>query len=240
MTPYNKKEPKSIRSMFDGIAANYDRTNSVLSLYLHHYWNSTLVKNVILPCSPSSMIDLCAGTGEIAFRSIQASPSLKKVSLVDFSSEMLACAQEKSKDINLKNSILEFINADVQKLPFESESTDCITMAYGIRNVNQPFECLQESYRVLKFGGSLGILELTAPTNKLLKFGHQIYLKNVLPVLGKWLTSDKEAYKYLCQSIHSFIRPTELKATIIEAGFKQLTIKPLAGGIATLFIAQKI
>lgn len=240
MHSYNKNKPDSIQSMFDNIADSYDRTNAVLSFYLHHTWNAALVRNVVVPCEPKSLVDLCAGTGEIAFRSIKAVSSLETVQLVDFSAQMLGCAKHKARSMELEKPSISYLQADVQELPLPDNSVDCMTMAYGIRNVANPFQCFREVYRTLEPGGSFGILELTRPSNPFLRAMHFAYLKTVLPLLGKWLTSDKDAYTYLCNSIHTFVKPDELKKTLEETGFRHLRVKPLAGGIATLFIAQKL
>lgn len=239
MDVYNKQKPESIQSMFDHIAANYDRTNAVLSFGMHHLWNAALIKHVVMPCRPTSLVDLCAGTGEIAFRSLKQVPSLKAVQLIDFSQQMLECAQHKASNFRLNSSVLSYSQADVQKLPLSSNSIDCMTIAYGIRNVCDPAKCIQEAFRALKRGGAFGILELTEPSNSILKIGHSLYLKRVLPLLGKLLTSDQAAYTYLCNSIHSFVKPRVLSQTLSAAGFEGLQIKSLTGGIATLFIAKK-
>lgn len=226
--------------MFDQIAGDYDKTNAVLSFCMHHRWNASLVKNVVVPCEPTSLVDLCAGTGEIAFRCISAAPSLENVQLVDFSSQMLDVAKSKAKAAGIKRSALSYLQADVHELPLPDNSVDCITMAYGIRNVCDPIKCLREIYRTLEPGGSLGILELTQPSNLVLRMGHALYLRTTLPLLGKLLTSDKEAYQYLCNSIHTFVKPAKLKEDIANAGFRHIRVKPLTCGIATIFIAQKI
>jgi demethylmenaquinone methyltransferase/2-methoxy-6-polyprenyl-1,4-benzoquinol methylase len=236
---YSKKKPETIRTMFDNIASNYDRTNAVLSFCMHHLWNRALVKNVVAPCKPHSLVDLCAGTGEIAFRSMRAVPALEKLQLVDFSAQMLECAKHKEPECKNSRVSVSYVQANVEELPLEDSSVDCATMAYGIRNVSNPLKCLKDVYRILKPNGALGILELTEPSNKVLKAGHRFYLKNLLPHIGKWLTYDKEAYTYLCNSIHHFVKPEALKQQMQEAGFSNLHIRPLAFGIATLFIAKK-
>lgn len=237
---YNKSKPETIQSMFDQIANNYDRTNAVLSFCMHHLWNASLVRNVVAPCEPKSLADLCAGTGEIAFRCIKAVPSLEAVQLIDFSEHMLEIAKKKAQQTKATNPLLSFLQADVHKLPLPDNSVDCTTMAYGIRNVCDPSRCLREIYRILQPGGSLGILELTEPENFVLKWTHTLYLRTLLPLLGKIFTSNKEAYEYLCSSIHTFVKPATLKEQIADAGFRHIRIKKLSGGIATIFIAQKI
>lgn len=240
MGAYNKNQPETIQKMFNSIASNYDRTNAVLSFCMHHLWNATLVRKAVAPIKPEVLVDLCAGTGEIAFRSIKAVPSLKDVRLIDFSPHMLECAKQKAEKSKISSPKLSYIQANVQELPLEDNTIDCMTMAYGIRNVCDRKACFKEVFRALRNNGTFTVLELTEPSNKILKTFHSTYLKTALPFLGKWLTSDKEAYSYLCNSIHSFIKPEMLQNELLEAGFYDLKTFSLVGGVATLFIARKV
>lgn len=236
---YNKNRPESIQAMFNSIAKPYDRTNAILSLYLHKRWNLELVKRVQSHQTPHTLLDLCAGTGDIAFAYLKDLTVPCQAFLVDFSAEMLSVAKEKGKPIEDSVHTLQYVQADVQHLPFLNQSIDCATMAYGIRNVHRPLKCLQEVFRVLKPGGCFGILELTRPRNPLLKMGHHLYLRILLPLLGKLLTSNEDAYHYLRNSIHTFIPPGELEDLIKVAGFTKTGRYSLAGGIATIITGYK-
>ena len=112
-------------------------------------------------------------------------------------------------------------------------------MAYGIRNVQDPSLCIQEVFRVLKPGGSFGILELTRPRSLILRAGHHLYLHKLLPLLGKLLTDNQQAYQYLCQSIETFIEPQEIEKLLQYNGFIQTERLCLAGGIATIILGTK-
>jgi demethylmenaquinone methyltransferase/2-methoxy-6-polyprenyl-1,4-benzoquinol methylase len=239
MSTYNKNRPQTIQSMFNSIAKRYDRTNAVLSFYLHKQWNCELVKRVQSQQTSHTLLDLCAGTGDIAFHYLQQMKTPCQAYLVDFSSEMLACAEEKAKYLSSTNHSIQYILADVQRLPLSNQTIDCATMAYGIRNIHHPLQALQETFRILKPGACLGILELTRPDNKFLRIGHQLYLKIVLPIVGKWLTANKDAYQYLRNSIHTFIPPQELEDLVKTAGFINTGRYPLAGGIATIITGFK-
>jgi demethylmenaquinone methyltransferase / 2-methoxy-6-polyprenyl-1,4-benzoquinol methylase len=234
---YNKNDPQSIQAMFDSIAKQYDRTNAVLSFCLHKHWNAALIKQTLK--SQEAFLDLCCGTGEIAFSHLKKTAVPQKAYLIDFSDGMLQCAKHRAASLKLSHHSIQYIAGDAQEIPLPHESVEAITIAYGIRNIKIPKMCLQESLRVLKKGGRLGILELTQPKNKLLRYGHQFYLKNCLPLVGKLLTSNKEAYRYLCNSIHSFIKPDELEQLMQEVGFVETTQKPLLGGIATIISGKK-
>lgn len=237
MISYNKNDPDTIRKMFNSIARQYDRTNGVLSFQMHKRWNRTLIEHAIIPVKPQRLLDLCCGTGAIAFAYLKQQPQPTKAFLLDFSEGMLAYAQEQSK--GLERHDLSFLQADAQLIPLPDSSVDCATIAYGIRNIKHPQQCLNEVYRVLQEGGTFGILELTQPQNPLMRLGHKFYLKTILPIIGKMLTSNREAYQYLCNSIHSFIPPRELEYLLHTAGFASIKLIPLFGGIATILIAKK-
>lgn len=236
---YRKDDPSTIQQMFNRIAKRYDLTNAVLSFRMHKYWNHTLVKHVLCSHSSHILVDLCSGTGDIVFDYLQTSPVPCQAYLVDFSSQMLACAKLKGDQLAFKHHQLSYIEADVQKLPLADQIAESATMAYGIRNVKHPALAMQEIYRVLKPGGRFGILELTRPHYSALRWGHYWYLRTILPILGKWLTDNKEAYQYLKNSIETFISPRELTTLLHDQGFEILKCQALMGGIATLLVGQK-
>lgn len=247
MKSYNKNDPSTIQEMFNSIAENYDKTNAILSFQMHKRWNQALIQEVLVAEGPDSMLDLCCGTGAIAFeylkqkqiksRSRDAVPS--KVYMLDFSVEMLAYAKKKAEAENFAQFNITYLQADAQSIPLPDDCIECATIAYGIRNVKQPQQCLNDVYRVLKRGGTFGILELTQPTHPLLRLGHGIYLRTLLPIMGKIFTSNEGAYRYLCNSIHSFIQPDALVALMETAGFSEIRKTPLMGGIATILIGKK-
>lgn len=239
MTSYNKNDPKSIQKMFGSIAKQYDRTNAILSLQMHKYWNQQLIELTLSKKAPRVYLDLCCGTGEISLNYLKNCSSRCDAYLLDFCPEMLAYAQERAEKLNSHNNKISYLQADAQEIPLTKESVDCITMAYGIRNILNPNKCFAEIYRVLKDGGNVGILELTQPKNSILKAGHTLYLNTVIPLMGKLITSNHDAYQYLCNSIKSFVQPQDLEKMLKAAGFKNTLVKPIMGGIATILIAQK-
>jgi demethylmenaquinone methyltransferase / 2-methoxy-6-polyprenyl-1,4-benzoquinol methylase len=239
MLGYNKNRPETIQQMFGSIAKKYDKANGILSLQMHKHWNAQLVKQITSSEQSMTLLDLCCGTGDIAFRFLKKFRYQQRAILVDFCEEMLTCAKEKAKRFNLSHHDIKYIQANVQELPLASEQVHCVSMAYGIRNVKDPLKCLQEAYRVLKPGGMIGILELTKPMNPLIRFGHSLYLRLVLPVLGKWITANQEAYQYLCNSIGTFVPSAHLEELLKKAGFVYTEIQPLTFGAATIFIGWK-
>jgi len=236
---YSKDSPETIRSMFDAIAKNYERGNAFLSFYTYRLWNRALQREIYKNHHPEVLLDLCAGTGEIILPFLKREIKPKKATLLDFSGGMLDVAKEKAKKMALSQHELHFLQADAEKIPLPDNSIDAVTVAYGIRNIKHPLNTYLETWRVLKTGGRFGILELTCPTLQPLKFFHHLYLKTALPCIGKWITSDKEAYRYLCNSIHEFVSPEQVLADLKKAGFKETNARPLMGGVATLFTAKK-
>lgn len=239
---YIKSNPETIMEMFSTIALKYDRANAVLSFNLHKYWNRQLVKNVLRMAKPTSyeFLDLCSGTGDIAIEIMKFQKRNSKVFLLDFCNEMLKCAEKKITQLkNIGIHEQAFIQGDAQNLPFQDQQMDCITIAYGIRNIKNPEKCIQESFRTLKKDGVIGILELTQPSNKILKYGHSIYLQKIMPQLGKLVATNKSAYDYLCNSINTFIPPNELMNMLSNNNFQNITKISMLGGIATILIAKK-
>lgn len=236
---YNKHDPNSIRSMFNSIARQYDRTNTILSFRMHKSWNRILINKAIVPAKPEVFLDLCCGTGAIAFEYLKKAEYPVKTYMLDFSEQMLECAQQQAQNYDFYQHDIHYLQADAQMIPLLGNSVHCATIAYGIRNVEDPHRCIKDVYRVLKPGGTFGILELTQPSQPVLKVAHSFYLKNILPLIGKLVTSNQAAYNYLCNSIHTFIPPEELKQHMKSVGFQNIQSHPLFGGIATVITGTK-
>jgi len=237
---YTKNHPQTIKDLFDDIADNYETGNAVLSFQTYRLWNRALIHHTYEACKPEVLLDLCCGTGDIALPYLKRQQDPCRAHLLDFSSGMLQQAKAKAERWKLDRHPIHFIEADAQQIPLHSESVDCVTVAYGVRNIQTPQKCYQETLRVLRPGGTFGILELTRPQNPFLKLPHHLYLTTVLPLMGKWVTSNQEAYQYLCNSIHEFVNPERVVVDLKEVGFANVRQKPLFGGIATLVLATKL
>lgn len=217
--------------MFAGIAGNYDRANALFSFGMHNRWNRALIKKV---GRAEHLLDLCAGTGEIAFGFLNRFEK-SFATLLDFCPEMLEVAQKKG---GAFASRYRCIQGDAQTIALEAKSVDAVTISYGIRNVKDPQKCFNEVFRVLKPGGRFGILELTRPSFWGLRLLHRIHLKFILPLLGMAVAKDLEAYRYLSKSIESFSSADLLEKQLIEAGFGQIKKVPLLGGVATIILCS--
>jgi len=228
---YEKSSPETIQTLFSKIASRYDLCNKALSFNLHKRWNKKLV-NLLLG-SGENILDLCAGTGDIAFEFKRNAPN-SKVTLLDFCEPMLAVAKSKAEVLGHS---FEFVQGDATKLPFGDKEFSQVSVAYGIRNVQDPVKCMAEAYRVLKPGGVFGILELTRPENWVVRVLHSWYLKVFVPLIGRLITGNKEAYQYLDQSIKNF---QLFKSQLESVGFQEVRVIPLTFGIASIIVAKKL
>lgn len=237
---YRKDNPDSIKKLFASIANRYDLTNSVMSLGLHKLWNNKLVRSTLVQSTGKPLLDLCCGTGEITYTFLNQTQKPQEIHMIDFCDAMLNKAKERANKRGDKDRHrLVFTQGDAQNIPLPSNSINAVSIAYGIRNVQDPRQCLQEVHRVLDQDGIVGILELTRPSNPFMKLCHSLYLKGVLPLAGKMMTDNKEAYEYLMQSIGQFIDPRNLGQVAEEVGFRDVVVRPLTGGIAHLITARK-
>jgi demethylmenaquinone methyltransferase/2-methoxy-6-polyprenyl-1,4-benzoquinol methylase len=228
---YRHSAPETIQAMFASIAPNYDRAN-LFSFGFHKKWNRRLIEAM---GDTRSLLDLCAGTGEISFGFLKNNPESEAI-LLDFCPEMLSVAQKKGAPFHNR---FEIVQADAQAIPLSNESVDGVSIAYGIRNVHEPIKCFQEVYRVLTPQGRFGILELTRPSSFFLRKAHALYTHLVLPTFGKMITKNGEAYRYLVDSVKTFPSPEVLEKLLQEIGFAKIQKYSLSGGIATLITATK-
>jgi len=234
--PYLKQKPETIQQMFGSIAKQYDRANAIMSFGLHWHWNKRLAEKAVAS-SPKTLIDLCSGTGEIALLCAKASSPPKEITLLDFSAPMLEQAKKK---FSFKSyTTATFVVGDAMKLPQADHQFQAATMAYGIRNVQDAKLAIEEAHRVLEPGGTFLVLELTRPQSPWLEGFHSLYLRYLLPLLGKWAAKDAQAYQYLCDSIHTFIAPQTLALHFEEAGFTEVKIIPLTFGAAHIIEGRK-
>lgn len=241
---YRKDSPESIQALFNSIASRYDRANSLMSFHMHALWNQRLVSEVVARIKSKTVLDLCAGTGEISWRTWLY---YKKhgiippdIHLVDFSHEMLTRAEEFCQKLSLDDQKHFFFHVqDAEKLLFEEQFFDAAFCAYGIRNIRDRTSCLKRVHKVLKPGGLFAIAELTRPENLVLKTLHKAWLKTAIPLIGRLFCRNDAAYTYLTNSIEHFVSPQELKTELAVAGFDPIEIIPLHAGIVTIIIAKK-
>ncbi|MCS7312178.1 MAG: bifunctional demethylmenaquinone methyltransferase/2-methoxy-6-polyprenyl-1,4-benzoquinol methylase UbiE [Acidobacteria bacterium] len=221
-----------IREMFDTIAARYDRANRWLSLGLDLRWRRLMACSLPLDAD-ATILDVCTGSGD-SLLSFWQSLGLR-VGL-DFSRRMLTLARRKARR---RGAAPVWVEADALHLPFRAGVFDAVTIAFGLRNLVDPLAGLWEFFRVLRPGGWLAVLEFTLPRWQPWRWAFGFYLNRLLPVLGGWLTGHRAPYEYLRQSIQAFPHYEALQAWIAQAGFQPMALRPLTGGVATLYLARK-
>jgi demethylmenaquinone methyltransferase/2-methoxy-6-polyprenyl-1,4-benzoquinol methylase len=225
-----------IRRMFDGIAPRYDLLNHLLSLNVDKAWRRRVVRQVRLHTGP--MLDLCTGTGDLAFEYHRAFPGVAIVG-ADFSGEMLVHAVEKDRKRD-KSSPIRFVQADAQQLPFSDDTFEVVTVAFGLRNVTDTDRGLAEMARVTRPGGKVAVLEFSKPRHWLLGRAYRAYFRLLLPMVGQMFSRSRErAYEYLPASVMNFPDGEALAERMRQARLREVTITPLTFGIVTLYVGTK-
>lgn len=236
----NKKQPV-IANMFAKIAHRYDLANRLMTGGLDLYWRWRMVR-LLRGKNLNEIGDFATGSGDVAFSLAKYLPPSKegvKVTGIDFCEPMLHEAREKLAEKTLpKNISIEFKSGDCLEPPFDNESLDAVTVAFGIRNFEDLRKGLAAMHRVLKPGGRLVILEASVPVGWFRPF-YRLYVHAFMPWVAKWVAGDRQAYAYLGDSIEAFPRPPILVQELIDLGFKKSFFIPLLFGVSTLYVADK-
>ncbi|MCH2102838.1 MAG: bifunctional demethylmenaquinone methyltransferase/2-methoxy-6-polyprenyl-1,4-benzoquinol methylase UbiE [Planctomycetes bacterium] len=220
-------EPTQVRSMFSRIAGIYDLLNRVLSLGIDQRWRRLTVRRAG-ELSGALVVDACCGTGDL---SVEFARKGAQVIGVDFTREMVARAPRKLED---RPSSATFIHGDALCLPVPDHACDVASVAFGIRNVADPDEGLRELRRVLKPEGRVLVLEFTTPPGRVLGGLYKLYFTKVLPLIGRLLSRDREAYEYLPRTVLAWPNPEDFQQQMEAAGFQDCGYQLLTGGIACL------
>jgi demethylmenaquinone methyltransferase/2-methoxy-6-polyprenyl-1,4-benzoquinol methylase len=208
--------------------------NDLMSFGLHRAWKDALVTAVNPPrAAPFAMLDIAGGTGDIAFRIIEAGGAQTRVTVCDINPDMLAVGRERA-SIYGGDPVVTFTEANAEALPFADRSFDAATIAFGIRNVPRIERALAEAFRVLKIGGKFVCLEFSAVDIPALDRLYDFYSFNVIPALGRVVAGDAESYRYLVESIRRFPKPQAFAAMLRVAGFGRVSFQAMSGGIVTL------
>lgn len=229
----NKKE--QVAKMFDTISGEYDGLNRVISFGIDIKWRQKVV-NLVTATSPTSILDIATGTGDLAINMAKFNEG--KITGLDISEGMLDVGRQKVKAAKLESQV-ELVVGDSENLPFDSDSFDAITVAFGVRNFETLEKGLAEIYRVLKPNGIFVILETSVPTKFPFKQGYQFYSKFILPTIGKLFSKDRVAYKYLSESASVFPYGEALNNILRKTGFINVKDDPQTMGVATIYSASK-
>jgi demethylmenaquinone methyltransferase/2-methoxy-6-polyprenyl-1,4-benzoquinol methylase len=222
-----------VDDVFHSVANRYDLMNDLMSGGLHRAWKNALVAAVNPPKNrPFGLLDLAGGTGDIAFRVLAAGGPASQATVVDINADMLAVGRERAAARGL--TAVAFVEGNAEALPFPDRSFDAVTIAFGIRNVPRIEAALAEARRVLAIGGRFLCLEFSAVDVPGLDALYDLYSFNVIPALGRLVTGDVEAYRYLVESIRRFPRPESFAGMMRTAGFARVSFRPLTGGVVAL------
>lgn len=229
----NKK--KLVQEIFTSVAVKYDLMNDLMSLGVHRWWKKKFVAEI--PAIPHTfIIDVAGGTGDIAGRFLKNTLNTKAL-ICDRNFEMIKAGQAKLIDQNIQN--VKWVCSEAENLPFRDQLFDCYTISFGIRNAYDIPLALQEAYRVLKCGGKFMCLEFGHPQNKVLSMLYKCYSNKFIPFLGKKVASNQAAYDYLVSSISQFPTKETFIHMINRAGFSNIEVQDLSGGIVNIYTAWR-
>ena len=236
--PYGAKTDKTqqVEQMFDNIASTYDTLNQRLSWNIDRYWRRKAIRK-LQPFAPKEVLDIATGTGDFAIQTCRFLPSVS-IKGVDISEGMMAVGRKKVELMGLQERI-SFERQDCTALTFDDNSYDAVIAAFGLRNFADLDKGLREMCRVLRPGGHLCILELTQPVAFPVRQLFQLYSHTVLPLYGRLISKDSEAYTYLTKTIEAFPQGERMVEILQQAGFRQAQFQRLTFGICTLYFATK-
>lgn len=229
---------KKIQRMFDGIAPEYDRFNHIASLGVDRSWRKRALKEIVEEEKVQQILDAACGTGDFSIAIARKMNPESHIIGVDLSEGMLSVMREKISKDRL-GPLVSCEQGDCSSMRFADSSFDRVTIAFGVRNMEDRQKALKEILRVLKKGGKLVILELSVPSNPLISWFYKIYFTKFTPHLGEMLSSDKDAYRYLPASVLSFPGAKEWMATMSACGYEQVRHRPFTFGICRMYVATK-
>lgn len=229
-----------VNGVFDDVARRYDIMNDIMSLGMHRLWKDAMV-STLNPNRPSGLcvLDVAGGTGDIAFRIVEASERRAQATILDINGSMLEVGRARAARKRLEDNVT-FVEANAEDLPFESGSFDAYTIAFGIRNVPQIDVALREAHRVLRRGGRFLCLEFSEVDMPLLEQAYEAWSFNAIPPIGQVITGKREPYQYLVESIRKFPNQRDFAAMISAAGFSRAKWTNFSGGIAALHSGWKL
>ncbi len=226
------EKAERVAGVFHSVANKYDLMNDLMSGGIHRIWKRfTIEVSAVRP--GHKVLDIAGGTGDLAYQFSKLVGSEGQVILSDINSSMLNVGRDRLIDRGVNNNV-QYAQLDAQYLPFADDTFDCITIAFGLRNVTDKDLALRSMLRVLKPGGRLLVLEFSKPKNSLLEKVYDQYSFRVLPLMGKLITNDADSYRYLAESIRMHPDQETLKTMMDTAGFANTEFYNMTGGIVAL------
>jgi demethylmenaquinone methyltransferase/2-methoxy-6-polyprenyl-1,4-benzoquinol methylase len=227
-----------VADVFHSVAARYDVMNDLMSFGIHRLWKRLTLERAAVRRG-HHVLDIAGGTGDLALKFARKVSPTGRVVLADINQSMLKVGRDKLLDQGVGGNVA-YVQANAECLPFPDNSFDCITIAFGLRNVTDKDAALRSMTRVLKPGGRVLILEFSKPANALLSQAYDSYSFNVLPRMGQWVANDAESYRYLAESIRMHPDQATLKAMMESAGLERVEYTNMTGGIVALHRGIKL
>jgi demethylmenaquinone methyltransferase/2-methoxy-6-polyprenyl-1,4-benzoquinol methylase len=229
-------EKNKVSEMFDNIAPEYDFLNRTLSIGIDRIWRRKLRK-MLDACNPNIILDVATGTGDLAIECTKSGKN-RKITGVDISEKMLEIGRNKIEKKNLANRI-DLRYGDSENMEFETGTFDAVTVGFGVRNFENLEKGLREMLRVTKPSGKVLILDFSMPRNPLIRTLYRFYFFYILPFIGKMVSGDNHAYRYLPESVSRFPQYEQMTDLMTEAGFANANYRPLTFGIAVIYSGDK-
>lgn len=231
-TVQSEDKENLVAGVFHSVAAKYDLMNDLMSVGIHRIWKRFTIELSGVR-EGDKVLDIAGGTGDLAAKFSRLVGPTGKVILADINDSMLKVGRDKLTDLGIVNNI-EYTQANAEHLPFPDNTFDCITIAFGLRNVTNKDIALSSMLRTLKPGGRLLILEFSKPGNELLARAYDTYSFKLLPFMGKLIANDHDSYQYLAESIRKHPDQESLKLMMEEAGFSRCEYYNMTGGIVAV------
>ena len=231
------KTPARIEGMFDAIAHRYDLLNHLLSAGIDRRWRRRAIRSLGLT-GRERLLDLCTGTADLAVAARSATPPAARVVGIDFAAGMLQVGLQKLERLRLRGSVT-LVRGDATHIPLVDQTVDAVTIAFGIRNVEDPAAACAEIHRVLTSGGRFAILEFGIPTVPGARGLYLWYFKHVLPRIGRLISRHQAAYEYLPASVGAFASPADFVKILGHSGFRDVKAIPLTFGIVYLYTGNR-
>jgi demethylmenaquinone methyltransferase/2-methoxy-6-polyprenyl-1,4-benzoquinol methylase len=227
-----------VRGVFDSVAARYDLMNDLMSLGIHRVWKRYAIEMAALRPG-HKVLDLASGTGDLVALAARLLGKEGLIAMTDINANMLARGRDRLVDQGCVGNLVH-AQVDAENLPFPDNTFDCVSMAFGLRNVTRKEAALSAMRHVLRPGGRVLILEFSKPNNQPLEALYDFYSFSVLPTLGRVVAGDADSYRYLAESIRKHPDQDRLKGMLEEAGFERCDVHNLSGGIVALHRGFKL
>lgn len=244
------KKKSMVEEVFTGVASEYDIMNDFMSAGVHRVWKRQFVSE-LQPTNSTKMLDVAGGTGDIAFRAIdyvrryerEVDGKTVDVTVCDYNGAMLEEGKKKAVELGYLDRdgepLVQFVQGDAEKLPFEDNTFDAYTIAFGLRNVTHIDAALAEAHRVLRPGGRFMCLEFSRVENPILGPLYDFYSFNVIPEMGEVVARNRQAYQYLVESIRKFPPQQHLKSMMLRQGFRNVEFENLTMGVVAIHSGYK-